>query len=296
MSGSPEIDCRSHACCDALESIGFSPKEGLNLLRADDCDAILPPQLPPTLETRTRRRDSSLLNGIDSSSVTQENQESMEHVRLTKSGFKRKLGVRDADEPSSQRLSEHDDFQYTRLSDTSRSNFKDLGVGKQSPVGRCVSSKPRRQSRKDRTSTRRALEPSMFCQLYSLSLMKLTSHQGVPMSIQPLQQNKSISKSWVCSRKRKKVQGTQNHTTMIQDNHKLYQCYMAKSNRANWELWVLTCKNKISTERSLEYPPKHLPGWTSYHLRRPSHQDHAWDLEIHHNQQISSRQLPWKAF
>jgi hypothetical protein len=196
-SESPEIDFSPRASSDVLESVSLSLKEDFNFPSADDdCGTILTSQLPPNLETRRRRRDSSLLKDIGCNNAIEVKQHTMEQVHLTKSGFKRKLGVRDADESTSQWLGEHDDFQYTRVSEVSRSSLKDPGVGEQDLVGQCVSNKSRQQSRKERKGTRRVLELSMSFMLCSFPLIKLTSLlQRVPMSMQVLQKSKSIPES-----------------------------------------------------------------------------------------------------
>ncbi|PGH13804.1 hypothetical protein AJ80_06192 [Polytolypa hystricis UAMH7299] len=99
---------------------------------------------------RRKRRDSSLLKDINLNPEPGSKQQDTSPPFLAKSGYKRKLCVRDEEDSIFQRADELDGFQFTRLSEAS------LQTKNENPIPQEPMGKPQR---KERQPTRRALGP-----------------------------------------------------------------------------------------------------------------------------------------
>ncbi|EEH16510.2 hypothetical protein PABG_06597 [Paracoccidioides brasiliensis Pb03] len=107
---------------------------------------------------RRKRRDSSVLNTTPRSAERENRDQAFVPIHISKSGSKRKLSVRDDEELVSHDLDDHDDFQYTRIGDSSNHVSRDSVVESESTPTKATTKKSGTQ-RKERTAVRRALGP-----------------------------------------------------------------------------------------------------------------------------------------
>ncbi|PGH03833.1 hypothetical protein GX51_03821 [Blastomyces parvus] len=122
-------------------------------------NAIQPSPSISNLGARRRKRDSSLLNRTPRSKALESKEQDFVPIHISKSGSKRKLSVRDDDEDfMSQDLNDHDDFQYTRLTETSTYTSRNPDVGPEGTPTKANADKAESQ-RMERATVRRALGP-----------------------------------------------------------------------------------------------------------------------------------------
>ncbi|OJD21115.1 hypothetical protein ACJ73_07547 [Blastomyces percursus] len=136
-------------------AVDSSVDEELSMIFGANENTIQPSPSISNLGARRRDRDSSLRNRTPRSKTMECKEQEFVPIHISKSGSKRKLSVRDDDEDlMSQDLNNQDDFQYTRLTYTSRNpDVEPEGTPTKANANKGES------QRMERTTVRRALGP-----------------------------------------------------------------------------------------------------------------------------------------